>query len=70
MLSLEEVKATLHNPDIPDAELLEIRDQFQALSEIIFEAWQRDRARERAKRQAAKVAALGDSSNLSSPLSK
>lgn len=49
MLSLEQVKKILHNPAIPDEELLEIRDQFHSLAEIIFEQWQKEQQKERLK---------------------
>lgn len=47
MLSLEEVRKSLNDPSISDDKALEIRDQFYALAEIIFEKWQTDRKKER-----------------------
>ncbi|NLD47028.1 MAG: hypothetical protein GX660_07490 [Clostridiaceae bacterium] len=47
MLSLEEAKKTLNDPNLTDEEVLEIRDSFQALAEIIFEQWQLERRKER-----------------------
>lgn len=49
MLSLEQMKRLLNNPAIPDDEVLEIRDQFYSLAEIIFEQWQKERQQERAQ---------------------
>ena len=44
MLTLEQMKKLLDDPSIPDDQVLEIRDQLYALSEIIFEKWQQDKA--------------------------
>lgn len=42
MLSLEETKKILNNPDITDEEALEVRDHFYTLAELVFEKWQQD----------------------------
>lgn len=43
MLSLEQVKDILNDPAMSDDEVLEIRDQFYSLAEVIFEKWQSER---------------------------
>ncbi len=43
MLSLERAKELLNDPTLSDEEVLEIRDGFYQLSEIIFEKWQEDK---------------------------
>lgn len=43
------MKTLLKNPAIPDDEVLEIRDQFYSLAEIIFEQWQKERKKENFK---------------------
>lgn len=49
MLSLKRVRQLIPDPNLSDEQLLEIRDQFYMLSEIIFEKWQQDRKKERMK---------------------
>jgi len=43
MLSLERAKELLNDPTLSDEEVLEIRDGFYHLAEIIFEKWQEDK---------------------------
>jgi len=43
MLTLEQMKELLDDPSLSDNQVLEIRDQLYALSEIIFEKWQQDK---------------------------
>ena len=43
MLSLKRVRQLIPDPNLSDEQLLEIRDQFSMLAEIIFEKWQQDR---------------------------
>jgi len=51
MLTLEQMKAILNDPDLSDDEILEIRDQFYYLAELIFEKWQKERVIEKEARQ-------------------
>ena len=39
MLSIERVKELINDPDISDAEVEQIRDEYHTLVEIIFEVW-------------------------------
>jgi len=50
MLTLEQMKKLLDDSSIPDEQVLEIRDQFYALAEIIYEQWEIDRAKEKKRR--------------------
>jgi len=43
MLSLQQVKKILNNPNISDDEALEIRDGFRSLVEIIYEQWEKEK---------------------------
>ena len=43
MLSVERTKQLLNDPTLSDKEVAEIRDEFRALAEIIFEKWQEER---------------------------
>lgn len=43
MLSIERTKVLLGEPNMTDEEATEIRDEFRALAEIIFEQWQYER---------------------------
>ena len=43
MLSLERAKELLNDPALSDEEVLEIRDGFYMLAEVIFEKWQEDK---------------------------
>ncbi len=49
MLTLNQVKTLLHNPNISDEQAAEIQDQMRLLVEIIFEQWKRDMARGKLK---------------------
>lgn len=51
MLSLEHVKKLLNDPTLSDEEVLEIRDQFYTLCEIIYERWRAEKDQERLSRQ-------------------
>jgi hypothetical protein len=42
MLSVERVKELLNDPTLSDAEVEQVRDEFQILAEIIFEKWKED----------------------------
>jgi hypothetical protein len=42
MLSLEQAKNILNDPELTDDEVLEIRDHFYYLAELIFEKWKKD----------------------------
>ena len=50
MLTLEQARKSLNDPSLSDEEVLEIRDQFYALAEIIYEQWEIDRAKEKQRR--------------------
>jgi hypothetical protein len=50
MLSVERVKELLNDPNLSDKEIAEIRDGFYMLSEVIFEQWQAERAKAKAKK--------------------
>jgi len=65
MLTLEKMKELLDDPSLSDNQVLEIRDQLYALSEIIFEKWQQDK--EAGKLPKRKVS---DSSQDSIPLGR
>lgn len=43
MLSIERTKELLNDPGLSDAEVEQIRDEFQILVEIIFEKWKGER---------------------------
>ncbi len=43
MLSIERVKELVKNRNLTDQEAEQIRDEFYALAEIIFQKWQSDR---------------------------
>ena len=45
MLSVEQMKKILDDPSLSDDETKEIRDSFRILAEIIFDEWQKDRAK-------------------------
>lgn len=49
MLSIERTKELLNDSSLSDAEVEQIRDEFQILVEIIFEKWkgERSKAKER-----------------------
>lgn len=55
MLSLEQIKKLLNDPTISDDQALEIRDQFYALAEIIYEQWQEERKRKRMQNNDSKT---------------
>jgi signal-transduction protein with cAMP-binding, CBS, and nucleotidyltransferase domain len=50
MLSIERVKELLKDHNLSDKEIGEIRDGFYMLSEVIFEQWQAERTRAKAKK--------------------
>jgi hypothetical protein len=50
MLSIERVKELLNDPNLSDKEITEIRDGFYMLSEVIFEQWQAERTKAKAKK--------------------
>lgn len=41
MLTIQQVKLILNNPNISDEEATEIRDNFRSLAEVIFEQWEK-----------------------------
>lgn len=43
MLTIQQVKMILNNPNISDEEATEIRDGFRSLVEIIFEQWEKEK---------------------------
>ena len=43
MLTIQQVKTILNNPNMPDEEAEEIRDNFRSLAEVIFEKWQAEK---------------------------
>lgn len=43
MLSIEQTRKLLNDPNISDKEVEEIRDDFRILAEIIFEKWQQEK---------------------------
>ena len=51
MLSLERVRQLIPDPNLSDEQLLEIRDQFYSLCEIIYERWRAEKDQERLSRQ-------------------
>jgi signal-transduction protein with cAMP-binding, CBS, and nucleotidyltransferase domain len=51
MLSIERVKELLNDPKLSDKEIEEIRDGFYQLSELIFEQWQAERIKAKAKQK-------------------
>jgi signal-transduction protein with cAMP-binding, CBS, and nucleotidyltransferase domain len=50
MLSIERVKELLKDHNLSDKEITEIRDGFYMLSEVIFEQWQAERTKAKAKK--------------------
>jgi hypothetical protein len=50
MLSIERVKELLNDSNLSDKEVEEIRDGFRMLSEVIFEQWQVERTKAKAKK--------------------
>ena len=51
MLSVERVKELLNDPKLSDKEIEEIRDGFYQLSELMFEQWQAERIKAKAKQK-------------------
>jgi hypothetical protein len=45
MLSVEQMKKILDDPNLSDDQITEIRDSFRILAEIIFDEWAKDRAK-------------------------
>lgn len=43
MLSVEQAKKILNDPNLSGEEITEIRDSFRSLAEIIFEKWQNEK---------------------------
>jgi len=50
MLSIEQTKKLLKDPNISDKEIEEIRDGFRMLAEIIFEKWQQEKQTKRVQK--------------------
>ena len=51
MLSIEQARKILNDPNISDKEIEEIRDGFRMLAEIIFEKWQQEKQTKRVQKQ-------------------
>ena len=51
MLSIERAKKLLNDPSLSDKEIEEIRDGFYQLSELMFEQWQAERIKAKAKQK-------------------
>ena len=47
MVSLERAKEILNDHSLSNTEVEQIRDEFRALAEIIFEAWREDREKKK-----------------------
>ena len=43
MLTIQQVKTILNNPNLSDEEATEIRDNFRSLAEVIFEQWEKEK---------------------------
>ena len=43
MLTIQQVKTILNDPNISDEKAMEIRDNFRSLVEVIFEQWQKEK---------------------------
>lgn len=43
MLTIQQIKNMLGDPNISDAEATEIRDGFRSLAEVIFEQWEKEK---------------------------
>ncbi|KKR44306.1 MAG: putative cytosolic protein [Candidatus Moranbacteria bacterium GW2011_GWC1_45_18] len=43
MLTIQQVKELLNDPNYSDEEIAQIRDEFRSLAEIIFEKWQEEK---------------------------
>lgn len=43
MITIQQVKTILNNPNLSDAEATVIRDGFRSLAEIIFEQWEKEK---------------------------
>jgi len=43
MLSIERIKEIIDDPSLSDEELIEIRDEYRLLAEIIFDQWNEER---------------------------
>lgn len=43
MLTIQQVKIMLSNPNISDEEAMEIRDGFRSLAEVMFEQWEKEK---------------------------
>lgn len=43
MLTIQQIKIMLNNPNISDEEATEIRDGFRSLAELIFEQWEKEK---------------------------
>lgn len=43
MISIEQAKKLLNNPDLTDKEVECARDEMRMLAEMIFEVWQKDK---------------------------
>lgn len=50
MISLERARELLDDPSLSDEEVERIRDEFQILAEIMFEAWNDERDRRKAEK--------------------
>jgi len=53
MLSVERVKELINDPSLSDAEVEQVRDEFQILAEIIFDKWNTERIAAKEKKEAA-----------------
>ena len=43
MLTIQQVKTILNDPNISDEKAMEIRDNFRSLVEVIFEQWEKEK---------------------------
>jgi len=65
MLSIEQTKKLLNDPNISNNEVMEIRDGFRMLAEIIFEKWQQEKqAKKEQKLYPQKLASLKKENSL------
>jgi hypothetical protein len=53
MISIECAKELLDDPSLSDAEVEQIRDEFQSLVEIIFAKWKEERRKDNHQRSGA-----------------
>lgn len=43
MITIQQIKTILNNPNLSDEEAIAIRDGFRSLAEIIFEQWEKEK---------------------------